>query len=61
VLEVVDLNLVDNVLHMSPQEKPYGVKYGDLGGQAVGPPLPAISFASSATVHRSEKNIIDGA
>jgi hypothetical protein len=50
VLKVIDLiNLVDNVLHITPQEKSTGVKSGDLGGQANGPPLlihlPAISLS----------------
>jgi hypothetical protein len=35
-----DLNLVENVLHINPQEKYQGVKSGNLGGQATGPPLP---------------------
>jgi hypothetical protein len=39
-LKVVYLNLVDNVLHMTPQEKSNGVKSGELGDQAIGPPLP---------------------
>jgi hypothetical protein len=39
VLKVPDLNLVDNVLHITPQEKSNGVKSGDLGGQVTGPLL----------------------
>jgi hypothetical protein len=37
VLKVVDLNLVDNVLQITPQEKSSGVKSGELGGQEIGP------------------------
>jgi hypothetical protein len=40
VLKVVDHNLVDSVLHITPQEKSSAVDSGDLGGQAIGPPLP---------------------
>jgi hypothetical protein len=40
VLKIVGLNLVDNVLHITPQEKSNGVKSGDLGGRAFGPHLP---------------------
>jgi hypothetical protein len=40
VLKVVDLNLLDNVLHITPQKEPNGVKSGDLGGQAISPTLP---------------------
>jgi hypothetical protein len=40
VLNVVDINLVNNVLHTTPVEKFSGVKSGDVGGQAIGPPLP---------------------
>jgi hypothetical protein len=46
VLNVVDLNLADNVLHIT---KSSGVKSGNLGGQAIGPPLsihlPGISLS----------------
>jgi hypothetical protein len=35
VLKVVDLNLVDNVLHIT-----HNKKSGNLGGEAIGPPLP---------------------
>jgi hypothetical protein len=38
-LKVIDLNLVDSVIHITPQEKSSGVKSGDLEGQAIGPPL----------------------
>jgi hypothetical protein len=37
VLKVIDLNLVDNVLHINPQEKIHWVKSGDLRGQVIGP------------------------
>jgi hypothetical protein len=40
VLKVVDLNLVDNILQIAPQEKFHEVKSGDLGGQVIGPILP---------------------
>jgi hypothetical protein len=40
VLTVVDLNVVDNVLHIIPQEKSTGIKSGDLVGQAIGLLLP---------------------
>jgi hypothetical protein len=40
VLKVVDLNLVDHVVHITPQKNSSGVKSGNLGGQAIGPPLP---------------------
>jgi hypothetical protein len=50
VLEVLVLNPVDNGLHITPQEKKIQwVKSGDLGGQAVVPPLsihlPAICLS----------------
>jgi hypothetical protein len=45
VFEVVDLNLIDNVLRITPQEKIKWVKPGDLGGQAIGPPLPDPSLS----------------
>jgi hypothetical protein len=49
VLKVIGLNLVDIVLHITPQKKSSWVKSGDLGGQAIGPPLlihlPAISLS----------------
>jgi hypothetical protein len=40
VLKVLDLNLVNNVLHINQKKKSIGVKSGGLGGQAIGPPLP---------------------
>jgi hypothetical protein len=41
VLKVVDLNLVDNVLHITDQKKwSNWVKSGEVGSQATGPPLP---------------------
>jgi hypothetical protein len=49
VLMIVDLNLIDNVLHITPQYKSTGVKSGDLGGQVFRPlqsiDLPAISLS----------------
>jgi hypothetical protein len=39
-LEVVDLNLVDCVLHKTPQEKIQWVQSGDLRGQVNSPLLP---------------------
>jgi hypothetical protein len=40
VLKVVAPNLVDNILHATPQQKSNGVKSGDLGDQAVSSLLP---------------------
>jgi hypothetical protein len=41
VLKFVDLNLVENVLHITPKKKKStGLKSGDLGGQAIDPHLP---------------------
>jgi hypothetical protein len=39
MLKVFDLNLVDNVLHLTLQEKSSGIKSGEVGNQAIGPPL----------------------
>jgi hypothetical protein len=40
VLTVVDLNLVDNIFHVTTQETSSEVRSDDLGSQAIGPPLP---------------------
>jgi hypothetical protein len=40
MLKVVAYNLIDNVLHITPREESNEVKSGDLGGQAIGSPLP---------------------
>ena len=39
-LSCVDWVNVHNTLHMPPNEKSRGVRSGDLGGRATGPPLP---------------------
>jgi hypothetical protein len=40
VFKVIDLYLVNKVLHITPEEKSNGVKSGDSGGQVTGSPLP---------------------
>jgi hypothetical protein len=39
LLKIVVSDLVDEVFHISPQEKIQCDKYGDLGGQAIAAPL----------------------